>query len=236
MPGTHGRQGGRPKTLTARRTESPAEADRRWSNIAFGLADSQCVRCEGKGLRISRQAKLEPCRCVLRAVFRACYAKYRYVQEIDPQCSQVTVDRINARGRNNGAKQTFGRRHEEFSADFCLVSRRTLEGEDLLWRIFELHMLGRRGWRECTRVLGIDKGSFFHGVYRVQERLGKVFRELQPYSLFPLDEYFGGTTRDGLAAEDASWCGAPVEVFPVANRRARYSAVRTWPGEMERAA
>jgi hypothetical protein len=36
----------------------------------------------------------------------------------------------------------------------------------------------------------LDRGDFFHIVYRVQERLGKVFRELEPYALFPLDEYF----------------------------------------------
>jgi len=32
-------------------------------------------------------------------------------------------------------------------------------------------------------------------VYRVQQKLGPVFRELEPYSLYPLDEYFGGTLR-----------------------------------------
>ena len=38
----------------------------------------------------------------------------------------------------------------------------------------------------------IDRGTFFHTVYRIQQKLGRVFRELKPYCLFPLDEYFAG--------------------------------------------
>jgi hypothetical protein len=41
----------------------------------------------------------------------------------------------------------------------------------------------------------IDRGTFFHAVYRIQQKLGRVFRDLEPYSLYPLDEYFGGTVR-----------------------------------------
>ena len=41
----------------------------------------------------------------------------------------------------------------------------------------------------------IDRGTFFHAVYRIEQKLGRVFRELQPYSLFPLDEYFRGAYR-----------------------------------------
>ena len=38
----------------------------------------------------------------------------------------------------------------------------------------------------------MDRGNFFHAVYRVKQKLGKVFRELQPYGLYPLNEYFHG--------------------------------------------
>jgi len=41
----------------------------------------------------------------------------------------------------------------------------------------------------------IDRGTFFHSVYRIEQRLGRVFRELQPYGLYPLDEYFRGARR-----------------------------------------
>jgi hypothetical protein len=35
-------------------------------------------------------------------------------------------------------------------------------------------------------------------VYRIEQKLGRVFRELEPYSLFPLDEYFHGPSRLGV--------------------------------------
>jgi hypothetical protein len=45
----------------------------------------------------------------------------------------------------------------------------------------------------------MDRGSFFHEVYRIQRKLGRVFRELEPYALYPLDEYFGGSVRKELS-------------------------------------
>jgi hypothetical protein len=50
-------------------------------------------------------------------------------------------------------------------------------------------------WRLCCRQLQMDRGSFFHEIYRIEQRLGRVFAELQPYALFPLSEYFGGSIR-----------------------------------------
>jgi hypothetical protein len=47
----------------------------------------------------------------------------------------------------------------------------------------------------------MDRGNFFHSVYRIQQKLGRVFRELQPYALYPLDEYFGGSVRKELPQE-----------------------------------
>ena len=41
----------------------------------------------------------------------------------------------------------------------------------------------------------MDRGNFFHSVYRIEQRLGRMFRELQPYLLFPLDDYFHGPSR-----------------------------------------
>ncbi|HWB86135.1 MAG TPA: hypothetical protein VG675_18470 [Bryobacteraceae bacterium] len=34
-------------------------------------------------------------------------------------------------------------------------------------------------------------------VYRIQQKLGRTFVQLEPYALYPLDEYFGGKiTKD----------------------------------------
>jgi hypothetical protein len=44
----------------------------------------------------------------------------------------------------------------------------------------------------------MERGNFFHAVYRIQQQLGLVFRETKPFALFPLDEYFGGSIRKAL--------------------------------------
>jgi hypothetical protein len=33
-------------------------------------------------------------------------------------------------------------------------------------------------------------------VYRIEQKLGRVFRELEPYALFPVNEYFHGPSKD----------------------------------------
>ena len=75
-------------------------------------------------------------------------------------------------------------------ADFCLVSRRLLD--DFEYRIFRFHFLLGADWRLCCRQMGMDRGTFFHAVYDIEQKLGQAFAELEPYPLYPLDEYFGG--------------------------------------------
>jgi hypothetical protein len=86
---------------------------------------------------------------------------------------------------------------EEYMADFILVTRRSLDETE--YRMFNYHYLLGADWKLCCRKLGMDRGDFFHEIYRIQRKLGRVYRELQPYALFPLDEYFGGSVRKGLA-------------------------------------
>jgi hypothetical protein len=43
----------------------------------------------------------------------------------------------------------------------------------------------------------MDRGNFFHAIYRIERTLGKTFAELRPYPLYPLDEYFGSTMPKG---------------------------------------
>jgi hypothetical protein len=93
----------------------------------------------------------------------------------------------------------YGRKVEEFIADFCLISRRTLTPFE--YDIFRFHFLLGADWKLCCRQQQIDRGTFFHTVYRIEQKLGRVFRELEPYGLFPLDEYFGGVMRNDLTAE-----------------------------------
>jgi len=78
-------------------------------------------------------------------------------------------------------------------ADFCLVGQRTLE--DLENRIFRVHFLLGADWKLCCRQLHTDRGTFFHLVYNIEHRLGRVFAELAPYPLYPVAEYFSGMDR-----------------------------------------
>lgn len=54
----------------------------------------------------------------------------------------------------------------------------------------------------CCRKLNLDRGTFFHDVYRIQQKLGRTFRELEPYALFPVDEYFSSTGPRPVALEE----------------------------------
>jgi hypothetical protein len=91
-------------------------------------------------------------------------------------------------------------------ADFCLVARRSLTEEE--HRLFRFYFLLGADWNLCSRRLGMDRATFFHSVYRIEQKLGRVFRELEPYALFPVDEYFSGPSRLDQNA------GRPVLVTP----------------------
>jgi hypothetical protein len=168
----------------------PEDKPKFWSRSrVIALARAHCSQCYGSGLRWSGiTGSLQPCGCVLREIFRACLSKYRYIQEHQGRTSMVTK-RIVQCGMDS--KRFYSRRNEDFCADFCLVARRTLD--DLQYRIFDLHFLQRFDWRHCVRALNIDRGNFFHSVYRIEQRLGRVFTELRPYALYPVDEYFSLT-------------------------------------------
>jgi hypothetical protein len=87
------------------------------------------------------------------------------------------------------------RKKEEFVADFCLIANRTLN--EMENRVLRFYFLLGADWKMCARRLQIDRGNFFHMVYRVEEKLGRAFAETEPYALFPLDDYFGGPIRRG---------------------------------------
>jgi hypothetical protein len=109
--------------------------------------------------------------------------------------SQARLDIIGGQDR----RAVWGRKDEEYIADFCLVSRHNLD--DFEYKLFRFHFILGADWRLCCRQLKMDKGVFFHAVYRIQQKLGRAFREVSPYPLFPLTEYFGGTVRRDLSQD-----------------------------------
>jgi hypothetical protein len=148
------------------------------------------------GLRAVRRGSANPCNCVLRAVFRACFERFRHCTYKEKHLSHVSLEYAPGGGR----RITWARKDEEYVADFYLVARRTLEPNE--WKIFTFHYLLGADWRLCCRRLGMERGNFFHAAYRIEQKLGRTFRELKPYALFPLADYFHGRTYNDWPAID----------------------------------
>jgi len=155
----------------------------------LALAQQSCTYCFGLGLRPGRAGTSNPCNCVFRAIFRTCYEKFRICVAKEKHMSRVSLEANLGQTR----RSVWGLKDEEFTADFCLVSRRTLSLSE--HRIFRYHYLLAADWRLCCQKLNMDRGAFFHEVYRIEQKLGRTFRELEPHALFPVDEYFSGTGR-----------------------------------------
>ena len=156
----------------------------------LALAQQSCTFCHGLGLRPGRADASTPCNCVFRAIFRACYARFVNCASKEKYVSRVSLEANPGRLR----RSTWGLKNEEYIADFCLISRRNLD--DQQYRLFRFHFLLSADWKLCCRRLNLDRGEFFHEVYRIQQKLGRAFRELEPYALYPVEEYFGGTSKE----------------------------------------
>lgn len=154
----------------------------------IGLAKASCDYCNGLGTRINRGQEV-PCSCIFRAIFRACYHRFRECAALGSHTSTVTFEPC----RGPLGRRVYSRKREEFGADFCLVSRRMLN--DIDYKIFRFHYLLGADWKLCCRQTGMDRGDFFHRVYRIEEKLGRIFVELRPYPLYPISEYFGGVVE-----------------------------------------
>jgi hypothetical protein len=57
--------------------------------------------------------------------------------------------------------------------------------------------------------LKIDRGTFFHEVYRIEQLLGRRFADLEPYPLYPVNEYFAGVVNK---AQPGGWEEEPLEL------------------------
>jgi len=165
----------------------------------LGLASVACTTCHGLGLRMVKRGMDAPCNCVLRSIFRSCFRRFRSCVEKEKHLSKCTFQFTGGRDRS----MAWGRKDEEYIADFLLMVRRLLSDDE--HQIFRFHYLLGADWRLCCARLKMDRGDFFHQVYRMEARLGRAFREVEPYGLYPLDEYFYGVTRD------VKPCKPPVE-------------------------
>jgi hypothetical protein len=139
-------------------------------------------------MRVRYKVKQVPCACVFRSVFRVCLRRFRECVLFEKYTSTVSWDYFPSGGR-----RVVGRKKEEYMADFCLIAKRLLTPDEL--RIMRYYHLLGADWKLCIHRLGMDRGSFFHIVYRIEEKLGRAYAETEPYALFPPAEYFGGAVK-----------------------------------------
>ena len=158
---------------------------------AIGIASPTCTYCHGYGTRLGRHEKEIPCGCVLRAIFRACYTRYRECVAAEARAEVATFERIDG----GEVRITYSSKGEEFVADFESVSRRVLDAGE--YRIFRFHYVLGADWKLCCGRLKMERDDFFHALYRIEQKLGRSFAELRPYPLYPVKEYFGGVVRKG---------------------------------------
>jgi hypothetical protein len=138
---------------------------------------------------MDRKGNFGPCKCVYRTIFRACYSRFRACAQKDKAACRTRLEA----SPNGGRRTTWGRKNEEYCADFFLVARRALSASE--WKLFSYHFLLGADIRLCARQLKIERGVAYFQVYRIMEKLGRLFAELKPYALYPLDEYFNGRTE-----------------------------------------
>jgi hypothetical protein len=145
------------------------------------VARGGCDICFGFGEVRRPDWSLRVCGCAYRGILRACWDQERKVREsLVAGSALLFIEPVAGYGWALNYKTI------EYRVDFAGVIERVLPpAERLLWR---LHCEEGRPWFECGPRLGMNRGNFFHALYRMQERLGRGLLEA---GLYPLAKYFG---------------------------------------------
>jgi predicted DNA-binding protein (UPF0251 family) len=122
--------------------------------------------------------------CEYQSIFRACLDRFR-------SCSNGAVmGTVNwAFVSGSGGRRCYGRKREEFKADFVIVARRALDVTQ--YEAFKLYFIEGLGCRACSLRMQVETAVFYRLVYRIERILGKAYAEVKPYALYPLAGYFG---------------------------------------------
>lgn len=143
-------------------------------------------------MRRTYGGKGEPCECVLRAVFRVGWSHLQYC--CSSQGPRATPVDANHESR---WRPTFGLKAAEYVADFCAVTERALTQSE--FELFRLHYQLGFDSRSCCGKLHLpDDAAFYRAKYRIEQKLGRAFRELEPYPLYPLEDYFSDGRSEPL--------------------------------------
>jgi hypothetical protein len=158
------------------------------------LAMETCTVCTGYGVRKSHNESLTTCKCVYRNIFRICYDRFKVSMRRKESIGRPSLEHTSSAN----TRMNWVRKHEEYVCDFLLVTKRTLNESEYL--IFNYHFLLGADWKLCCRKLKMEKGVFFHALYRIMVKLGKTYADLEPYGLYPVHEYFHGERGKGSVA------------------------------------
>jgi hypothetical protein len=158
----------------------------------LALAMGNCAFCHGHGqVEVHRKRTYAPgsaipiesfrlrmCGCVYRRVFRICWRRYQQLRERYGDLAR------RPRVRNGPGGLSFELRTVDFLADFDLLVADHMADRER--EIFALHFSGGADWKECCRRLGMDRGSFFHDLYRIERRIGRALLAdgLAPWNYF----------------------------------------------------
>jgi hypothetical protein len=161
----------------------------------LSLARTDCVFCRGTGIDSAGRSKPRICGCAYRAVFRICL--HKYLRECTEMRRGVCLE-VGSGSAN------FTRPAAEYMADFLSLGLKRLP-TDTHKLIFQSHYLGGNDYKavfsEIRRKLVPDftLGQYWHLTYQVAEFVGERCITVQPYRLYPLDEYFGVNTVQALS-------------------------------------
>jgi hypothetical protein len=182
------------------------------AGIALAAASSECVYCQGLG--VPAKGKKGTCNCVYREIFRSCLRGYHNLElppvRIAPYGESTQIH--NMRGsRMRGA---------DFRADFVMLAKRTLPDE--LLSLFRSRFLNGEPRHIYMRRMDLDRGEYWHLVYRVSVRMGRAIADSEPYSLYPVSDYFGAGKKfaySTLAMERESKLARMIVLRPNPMRR-----------------
>jgi hypothetical protein len=174
--------------------------DKLVSNLTL-YAYPRCTKCHGYGLVAGRalgsppRQSLRPCKCSLRRIFLNCLNHYY-------KCLYYQVSGMQSLSHNGKFFYDFKR--EEFIVDFLNLSSRALRPSgkpSLRFEIFKNHFILNKQWKECCNKLNLERGLFFHELYRAEEELGYYFLINEPYSIFPIGSYYNRSTNSVIVKD-----------------------------------
>src|SRR5919202_4629459 len=104
-------------------------------STVIGLASACCTTCQGHGTRSLGGRPEGPCSCVFRAIFRACYRKFREFASQSIDAGLVSLEHVDG----PVGRRVYSLKREEYLADFNLIARRVLTDND--YRLFRFTFL-----------------------------------------------------------------------------------------------